>query len=272
MMRRMQHIGGVNVLVQLTVLVGVAAIVGFLAIRQVQRVFGNTRPVVIAAAALPAGTQLRADHLEVVKARAKQVPATAFRKRGDVEGRTLQNGKRPGQAITDEDFQVRSVPTGTQLSNLIPEGRVLTTLTLRNITVPQQDLRQGDRIDILSSRPDSPSTAARLVVSDAYLVGYLSVNTGRGRNQRGQTLMGVDLQPSLPSKSAGASRGLILALHPDDVLPLAQVDGSSAHISLVLHSRESVDKGEMLTIADPEPPHQTVDVIIGAQREKVVVQ
>ena len=48
------------------------------------------------------------------------------------------------------------------------------------------------------------------------------------------------------------------------------MDGSGNHISLVLHSTDTVKKGEMLPV-EGAPPPRTVEIIAGTQRKTVVV-
>jgi hypothetical protein len=61
-----------------------------------------------------------------------------------------------------------------------------------------------------------------------------------------------------------------VAVQPSDVVALAEVDGSDMHISLVVHSRESVERGELLVIG-PQTPSKTVEIIAGTTRQQVTV-
>ena len=61
---------------------------------------------------------------------------------------------------------------------------------------------------------------------------------------------------------------LILALEPDDVLPVAAIDGSGQHVTLVLHNPAADPQVNVASRPNPKP----IDVITGAERKRLIVQ
>lgn len=259
-------LGSVNHLFQLPVLGVGVAIVGLLAYRQVARVARPNPYVVIARSALAAGTVVQADDVKQVRRPEKDVPRGAFDDTDDVNGKRLVRAKERGDPLGADDFGVATSDRTQALAQHIPEGRVLTTLTIQNITIPHRGLRQGDRVDVLvaGQTPDN-RRAARIVVRDAFIVGYVTPTSPRAPAHRG--LLGIDR--ALGEGDAPPQTALLLALKPEDVLPIAEIDGAGAHLSLVLHS--STAEGEPLTVAG-QPNPKAIDVIIGANRQRVIVR
>jgi len=260
--------GSANHLFQLPVLGIGIAVVGLLAYRQVARIAHPSRAVVVAAVPLAAGHLIEKDDVKVVRRSADDVAPGAYAKRSEVEDRRLTRAKGPGEPILAVDFQPVTSAPGKSLSRQIPEGRVLTTLTLQNLTLPAHSFKQGDRVDILiAAHTQDRRRRARVVVRDAYVVGY--VTPVRPRPQEPKGLLGRGLGGG-EGQSGPKLTALLIALQPDEVLPVAEIDGSGQHVSLVLHSDEE-DAANPLVVSGGPPP-RTVDLIVGANRERVLVQ
>ena len=63
---------------------------------------------------------------------------------------------------------------------------------------------------------------------------------------------------------------LLLALRPEDVVPLARAQAAGARISLVLHGRSEVREGRLLEL--PSPRRTQVELIAGGKRQNVALQ
>jgi len=260
--------GSANHLFQLPVLGIGIAVVGLLAYRQVARIAHPTRSVVVAAIPLAAGHVIDKDDVKVVRRSAEDVPPGAYAKRNEVAERRLARDKGAGDVILSVDFKPVTATPGTSLSRQIPAGRVLTTLTLQNLTLPAHSFKQGDRVDILiAGRTHDRRRAARVVVRDAYVVGYVTPVRPRPREPKG--LLGRSLGGG-EGEGGPKLTALLIALQPDEVVPVAEIDGSGQHVSLVLHSEEE-DAANPLVVSGGPPP-RTVDLIVGANRERVLVQ
>jgi hypothetical protein len=68
--------------------------------------------------------------------------------------------------------------------------------------------------------------------------------------------------------AASNGTNLLLALFPEDVLPVKQAEGGN-RLSLVLHGKREVDEGRMLQL--PAGGTSSVDLIAGSRRESVPV-
>jgi Flp pilus assembly protein CpaB len=229
------------------------------------------RPAVVATVPLAAGMILTTQLVEEVQVPEGSVaPGTLFRA-SDVDGRQLVRPKQKGETLVKDDLGAALSERNNSLSTIIPEGRVLTTLTLENLTIPQKELRRGDRVDILvSGLSPEHRRAARVIVRDAYVVGYVTPPRANEANNK-KNLLGVDLSVAPHNNSTGDFGGLLLALKPKDVIPVVEVDGAGAHLSIVLHGRSEVESGQMLAIDNPRTAKKTVDVIAGASRQEVIV-
>lgn len=270
-MRRRRLVGSVSHLFHLPAIGLAVGVVGLLGYRQVSRVVRSTRPVLVAQTALAAGTVVAADQVGVVRKKQDEVPANALSSPEQAQGRKLARPKQAGDALVGDDFGTAVAKKGASLSSQIPEGRVLTTVTIHNLTVPHQGLVRGDRIDILvSGLTLSRQRAARVVVRDAFVVGYVTPTQPKAPEATPGPF-GLDLGSLNLDKKDKPSTALLLALPPDDVIKLAEIDGAGAHITVVLHSVDEATRGEPLMVAG-KPYPKTVDVIVGDSRERVIVR
>jgi Flp pilus assembly protein CpaB len=247
-----------------------AAILAVLAYRQVARLTAPRGTMVVAAVAIPKDTILTPAHLRLA-ALGKAAPAGTLPSPDRVRGRVLAVAKQAGEPILQSDLKAPAAAV-QPIASLIPEGRVLTTLTLKNLTVPLQDLRQGDRVDILAAgTTEARHRASRVVARDAYVLGYVRPQHEH-TEEKAKGMLGIDVKPpAAAGRPAGdEAQALILALRPCDVVPVAEVDGSDAHISLIVHSRDSVKRGELLTFGAQNAP-KTVEVIGGTTRQRVTI-
>jgi len=262
-----RNLGSANHLLQIPVVGLAIGVVGLLGYRQFVRMASPSRTVVVAQSALSSGKVVTAEDAKTVRRSSDSVPKDAFSSKADVEGKRLSRAKKGGEPFVTTDFAATVSTTTKPLSWQIPEGRVLTTLTIENLVVPFNNFRQGDSIDILvAGMTQERRRIAQVVVQDAYVVGYVMPKIPRSREVKG--IMG--LAKAMPDKEkANQKAALLLALKPEDVLPVARIDGSGNHVSLVLHAPPN-GQDRLTVSAGPRP--KTIDLIVGANRESVVVQ
>lgn len=266
---RRTRTGAVSHLFQLPVLGAAVTVMGLLGYRQVTRIARPSMAVLVAQSALAAGTVVDEDALEQVKMSADDVPDGAITEPSTIEGKRLSKSKEEGDVFVRDDFSSPSRYASKGFSSVIPDGRVMTTLTIQNITLPASGLRRGDRVDILvSGKTTDRQRGARIVITDAFVLGYVNPSLPQQAEQ-GTGPFGMDLSPKTKRRGKDPT-SLLLALEPNDVLPLAEIDGAGAHISVVLHSIEELESGDPLVIST-RPRAKSVDVIVGAQRERVIV-
>jgi Flp pilus assembly protein CpaB len=225
-----------------------AVLLALLGYRLMARLTAPRGAVVTAAVALPKGAVLTPAQLTMAAVR-RGLPAGALQSPTQVQGRMLTVGKQAGEPILRADLA--EPPPPPSLSAMIPEGRVLTTLTIRHLSIPLTDLRRGDRVDVLTAGvTEKGQRVSRLVVRDAYVLGHaLPAREGDEPQDKGKKRLGIDVRPPAgPLASENKGQVLLLAVQPADVVSIAEVDGSNAHLSLVVHSRDSVKSGRLLSV------------------------
>jgi Flp pilus assembly protein CpaB len=256
----------VNPVLQLVVFILAIGLLGLLGYRQLDRVLTPRRTVAVLSKALKAGEQLSAEHLTMTNLRSKHLSDAVLDDPGVAIGRILARNKREGEPIYPSDLARSSVGPKTPLAELVPEGRVITTMMLTNLTIPYRELKGGDRVDILAAGSSTRGQrSSSVIVRDAYVLGYLAPPVTRSEPRRG--LLGI---MSSAEKKKKTPPGLMLAVFPQDVLPLAEIDGTGVHVKLALHNSKTVKEDNMLRV-ERVPQSRTIDVIAGDKRESVEV-
>ncbi len=235
-------------------------LVGILALRQVHRLTAES--MWVADAALAPGTRIGPGHLRLVRERKQAVPRDAIAGREAIEGQVLYQPKAAGRPFFPRDFVRPAKPVPTPLSTLVPEGRVLTTLEISQTSVPYPQLRMGDRLEVVAVDDSN----ARVVASNAFLIGSLSPGV-RPAPAAKKSRLGIEASPPVRQKRGAGGLALILALLPEDVLPVAEAQGSEASITVVLHGRHEVEEGELLDLDAGGP--RVVELLVGDRREEV---
>ncbi len=265
-------------------LVVAVLLVGFLAYRMALRLSGPPQQVWVARNALPAGSVVGAGDLEAVTRRGRRVPEGAVTDRRQIEGRRLARPLAAGEpfvggALTrSQSAQQRA----QSLTELLPPGRVLTRVLIDIDSVLMHELEFGDRFEIVASGgsggPEEP--ASRVVASDAFFFAWvdpaLLAGNGGGGNGNGSQPQQSGLLASLlatPGLEGGggpratSSTKLMVALRPEDALPVTEAAATGASLSMVLHGRREVTEGRILTLPTSRPV--IVELIDGSRREKV---
>jgi pilus assembly protein CpaB len=221
-----------------------------------------TKPVVVAARPLPAGTRLMDADLTVQNLPAEIVPEGALATVAEASGQVTTITLNIGEMVLAHHL-TRPDITGENLAFTLPEGKVAVTLSPDDLLSRVQVIQAGDRVDILYSL-EIPSFARPLGQVDAknaapekdkrqYTFGTLQnvvvVSVARGG-------VGEKAQASIaPTEKGGMELGAvsayILALEPQDALVLKYLKDANAIMDLALRN-----------IADEtEHPMQPVDLL-----------
>lgn len=243
------------------------AVLGF---RQIRKWVTPTQEVVVASSDLPAGATIGADNLTSKKIAEKAVPSGAVLDARAIAGRELSRAKQEGEPFTRDDFAGVGEAQTVAVAEMVPEGRVLATIRVQSGLVPYKNLKSGDRVDVVSISGERGSGFARgfarVVAHDAYVVGTMYTKT---RPQPQRTGLAALVPPSNERGRVNATIGLLLALDPEDALPLAQATAGRNAIQVVLHGRAEVARGELLEL--PERGAAGVEFIAGASKKRLMV-
>jgi hypothetical protein len=229
------------------------AVLGF---RQVQRLMTPKKEVWVASSDLPAGTTITPENLKRIKLAESALPKGALTDANAISGRELAKPKQQDEPFVGSDFSGQEKLAA--IAEMVPEGRVLTTIRVNRQLVPYRNLKNGDRVDIVAVSDG----AAHVVAHDAFLVGQLIPKTPPPPTGRAAMI------PPAPGRTpAGTTIGLILALHPEDALPLAQATSGRGQVQVVLHGKTEVASGQLIELPQQNP----VEYIAGSRKTQLVV-
>jgi Flp pilus assembly protein CpaB len=248
----------------LAVAIILVAVLGF---RQIQRLVTPQREVWVASSSLPAGTLLGPQNLRKVKVAASSLPKGVVADARALAGREIARPKAEGEPFQAGDFAAaqEQLPAA---SEQVPEGRVLTTVRIPKAYVPYKNLKNGDRIDLIAvARGRGSDGFARVVARDAYLVGF--IQTVEARQPQAQNSLAQLVASSSQRPKTDSTIGLILALHPEDAVPLTQSQGHRDALQVVLHGQTEVASGQLLEL--PEREAAGVEYIAGSTTTRLMV-
>jgi len=268
---------------KIVLLVVAVLVVGLLLFRQVERFSGPRKEVWVASGNLSAGALLSAADFQRASFRESELPQDAVEAGADeeLEGRQLVRPKQEGEPFVRGDVTTPRTPEqkAASLAELLPEGRVLTTVRVNVMSVLMNELRLGDRFEIVAA---GSNKAARVVASDAYFLAWIDPSLLAQRNSRpeaseqprgGFLASLLATPPELLNRGGGGgaasnATNLLLALFHEDVLAVKQAE-TADRLSLVLHGKREVEEGRMLQL--PAGGTSSVELIAGARRESVPV-
>lgn len=275
---------GNHVVLKLAVLAVAILLVAFLSWRQFQRWRGPTQVVWVAASSLAPGSLLSADDFEAARLRAGDLPAGFLDQGSDPTGQRLARGVEQGEPLTASAFSAPddsgSVEPSPPLAELVPPGRVLVRVSVSLEDVVMHELRRGDRLDLLATTRDG---RARVIASDAYLLAWVdpallaqnrNANAANNVSAEGDERQGL-LEALISSAGATSTQQqgsrisrvtrMLLALSPEDVLPVTSAQSSGA-IAIALHGQKEVADGTLLSL---DGRTWDIEYINGADRGRV---
>lgn len=273
-------------LLKTVLLVLVILLVAFLVFRQVQRMRGPTQDIWVAATDLAAGIELTGENLRRAARRVRDLPPDTIVERGAIEGRMLVRPKEEGDVFRVGDLARPPSRPGPYLSEILPEGRVLTTVEIPGLPIEDlaEGLQFGDRLDVLAvgnreARQDADfyyyGRLVAEVARDAFYIGWIGGEdppppSSEPDDSRGGLIADLLAAPAgLPDRGDDAPTPILLAVYPEDVLPLAQAAADRVRLSLVVHGKNEVDRGELLIF--PKPTVSEVELIVGGRRNRIPV-
>jgi Flp pilus assembly protein CpaB len=238
------------------------AVLGF---RQVQRWMSPQQEVWVAAADLPAGATLGGANVKKVRLAERALPKGTVLDARALAGRELARAKQEGEPFTRSDFAA-TAREAAAIAEMVPEGRVLTTIRVPKSLVPYKNLKAGDRVDLVSvDRGGRGSKYAKVIARDAYVIGTM-FSTPTPQQTAPRTGLAA-LVPPPQTAQAPPTFGLILGLFPEDALPLAEAIGTGDNIQVVLHGKAEVASGQLLEL----PGRQPVEYIAGGKKKSLTV-
>lgn len=221
-----------------------------LGLRQVERF--SSEPGWVASRDISAGQFITPAFLE--KARIKD-SAHLITEPEKLIGKQLRINKKSGEPFSLDDLSTPKTPT---LAQVVPAGRVLYTLKPDPHGIPVEQLRGGDRLDVLVRNRGG----VHKVASDVRLIGVM--RPGRSTQNGGNVM---SLIPQNSAASSGRAISLVIAVQPHEVYPLASISGGD-QVSLVLHGTEDLAQGGPLAI-QPKATHREVEMVQGLSRSKI---
>jgi len=248
--------GSASALVAVFVITGILVLV--LGARQVYRL--TTTDTWVASSDLESGHVIKADSIR----RARSGDDGGIDNPRILLGKQLTMDKEKGDVFRPSDL---TLAPKSWLAAKVPEGRVLYTLTPKNTAIPHNQIRYGDRLDILVRG----NRGVRTVASNVLLMGALEQNNGGQATVKGRGLLTALASPANKNK-AGENMGtpLVLAVLPDDIYPLAGIRPDES-VTIVLHGEQEIAQGKLLNIA-PAATHRQVELVSGLERSKAVVR
>ena len=223
--------------------------------RQIYRL--STSPAWVASSDLEAGQVIGPENLK----RARSGDDGGIEDPRALLGKLLQVDKEKGEVFRPTEL---STPPKGWLAAKVPEGRVLYTLTPKSSAIPHNQIRYGDRIDVLVRG----AGGVRMVARNALLMGALSPKGQRAAQAKGRGLLTALAAPAGKSSKSDDRIPLILAVAPNDVYPLASV-GSGEEVTLVLHGEKEVKEGELLAI---NSTLRQIEVVNGLERSRTSIR
>jgi Flp pilus assembly protein CpaB len=252
-------------LVTITIAVLVAVALGA---RQVSRT-SSTRMLVARNAILP-GERIDAAKLLLADVRNDAVPNGAFTDAAMLVGKTAQRPINAGSAITATD--VASAQAVSWLADAPPPGRVVITVSVPGTLLPVSQLQAGNQLELLAVTRNGRS---RVIGRDAFYIGSMQSRP----EPRASGLAGMVASANSGRKPSGVI-GLVLAVRPEDVSPIAQAEATGDRITFAIHGRRETASGQLLQIdprtapgtkSRPRAAPAQVELIVGSQRGKVSV-
>lgn len=177
---------------------------------------------------------------------------------GQILGKQLRHAKQAGEPVMAADVQRQA---RTWLSQKVPDGRVLYTLTPRANAIPPSQLKGGDAFDVLVTGP----AGVRTVAQNVRLMGVMKPRSGQGQAANGP-LAALTQQ----GRNKPAGNVMVIAVMPEDVYPLASIHPAES-VSLVLHSAASINAGEPVSVRPPAS-HRAIELVFGSSKQSVKVK
>jgi Flp pilus assembly protein CpaB len=243
------------------------AVLGF---RQVQRWMTPTQEVWVASADLSPGATVSSRNLTKSRVAESALPKGALLDARAIAGRELSRAKAEGEPFVASDFASGGGAPAASITEMVPEGRVLTTIRVSKWLVPYRNLKSGDRVDVATVVGQGAARSARVIARDAYVVGAMMAADARPQAlpQPGSL---AALVASASAQQAGGkvptTFGLVLAVHPEHAMQLVEASAGRGALQVVLHGKAEVASGQLLELPEERP----VEFIAGSKKIDLTV-
>jgi pilus assembly protein CpaB len=250
---------------------------------QVKTVSLPTRPVVVAAADLELGAELRADDLRVVEWPESAMPMGAFSNPEEVVGRGLVMPVIQNEPILP--MKLAGKGAGSGLPVVIPEGKRAVSVRVNEVIGVAGYVLPGTKVDVLATASTSEKredTTTKLVLSNVQVLAAgtkLEQDAEQGKPVS-VTVVTLLVTPEESEKlTLGATEGKIqLALRNPLDKDTPETPGIQPASLLGSVSAKSVRKSgarasrPVATVAAVGAPEPTVEIIRGDKRNQEVVR
>jgi pilus assembly protein CpaB len=255
--------------------------------KPVQTVKTATQPVVVAAADLSLGAEIKAEDLKVLAFPAGQAPDGAFAQPQEIVGRGLIVPVVKGEPILPSKIAAKEAGAG--LPPVIPDGMRAVSVRVNEVIGVAGYVLPGTRVDVIASM--SPTSKTEDMTSKVVLANVLTLTAGTRIEQDQKdgkpvqvTVVTVAVTPEQAERLAlAATEGKIqLALrNPLDqsapatpgIRPAILLGGVKAPVPSSKSASAKPKPGQPVTVAAaPIAIVPTVEVIRGDKREQQVVR
>lgn len=238
-----------------TLFLASSAIASIIGVRQFDRM--ATIPAVVISGYVASGEVITKKHLKRVSVDSDEIEGSVQNPEALI-GKKVTVTKKDGEPVFPNEIKI-SPKIG--LSDVIPPGKVLFSLSQPNLRLPISKLTRGDLLDVLVRSRYGVQTVAKSV----QVIGVM--NAGAASKPKSS---GAYSQVSQPARNPkGASISIVLAVAPQDVYPLANIS-SRDQVSLVVHSAYDIKNGTLQDISIARS-FREVEVVTDKTRKRVRV-
>jgi len=190
---------------------------------------GRTVPVVVAVQAVPVGTQLTAEMLQVRQVPVESTAEGAVGAVADAAGKVTMVDLYPGEVILAQRLADPNVVSGDGRKALVlSEGQVLMAFPASDLMSRTGMLKPGDHVDLLFSLKFPDTTAGAEAAGEQLETFDLLQNVTIAALVGGQTTTG--------GASQGPPEALLLTIAPQDALILKYVKDAGGAMDIVLRA------------------------------------
>ena len=243
-----------------------------------------TKPVVVAAADLELGAQIRPDDVRVVEWPASALPAGAFTTPDEVVGRGLVMPMIQNEPVLP--MKLASKEAGSGLPVVIPEGKRAVSVRVNEVIGVAGYVLPGTRVDVLATASTSErreDTTTKLVLSNVQVLAAgtkMEQDTEQGKPMAVNVVTLLVTPEESEALTLGATEGKIqLALrNPLDKTTPATPGIKPASLLGMAAAARPAARGTarasrpVATVAIAAAPEPTVEIIRGDKRNQEVVR
>lgn len=244
--------------------------------RPVREVKLPTTPVVVAAADLSLGAELRREDLRVIAWPADAVPAGSFSKPDDVIGRGLIQSVTQNEAVLPA--KLAPVGAGAGLPPVIPEGKRAVSVRVNDVIGVAGYVLPGNHVDVVATV--SPTNDQDNITSKVVLTNVLVLASGTRIEQDAEdnkpvsvsvvTLLVDPLEAERLTLASTEGKIQLALRNPLDKTAPATPGVQSAVLLGYTPARAPRPAAPRAAVAPPAPP--TVEMIRGDKRVQEVVR